>query len=67
MQISPGMKVSDVCMTCFEHTNDQPCPEQEAHAEAEYWALLAEIGCAELTEDGSCIHSSHMAQVEAYL
>lgn len=40
MQITPGMRVSDVCMFCFEHTNDQPCPEYEAWIEEQG---LAEI------------------------
>lgn len=44
MQITPGMRVSDVCMFCFEHTIDQPCPEEEAlslREEAEYQEDLA--------------------------
>lgn len=30
MQISPGMKISDVCSFCYEHTIDQRCPEYDA-------------------------------------
>lgn len=35
MQITPGMRVSDVCKFCFEHTIDQPCPEYDAWLESQ--------------------------------
>jgi len=30
MQISAGMRISDVCSFCYEHTIDQPCPVYDA-------------------------------------
>lgn len=67
MQIPFGTRVSDVCPFCYEHLISEPCPEYDAWAESQYWALLDEIGCDELRADGTCIHSGHMAQVEKYL
>lgn len=59
MQITPGMRVGDVCSFCFEHTIDQPCPaydnwaENEA-AEASKWNIWGSLK-ADIDPEEFCV------------